>query len=598
MGELLERNGSPLLFGLGSWGTHPRARFSLTLVLVVVAGACLAAYFSVSGFRPVPLMSDRRWDKLWQLLLLGPVIASVATLVAQWVRRDLSGLWQGFCARVHPGIVVGVGGVALLWVAAGPLQRLPGSRDEVEYLFQGRMLARGALWAPAPPCPEAFALRGMTIHQGRWVVAYDPGHSLLLGVADRVRLSWLVGPGWGMLALVMVFLIGRDVWGPRIGMGALCLGVLSPFFVVLCACHSYHSTSLGLTSLLWLCRIRRGKGPVWDVGAGLALGGLTLTRPLALTFLALPLVLAEVTEWRQTRRIPWGSWAKGALAFLPLLAAYLAYNAAVTGHPLVTGRQLVHPGGLFGFGPHATPAETYGSKGHTPLKGLINVTLQVATLSTGLFGWPLLSLVPAAWGFWAWRSSPWVRSFVLVPACTAFVLFFSWYAAIEHGPRHYLDAWPGLILLSSLGIDAIAGAARRRGGVAGTNAVAAALIGLFVLGATTYVPVRLSDLTTRRLGVDPRVGRVASAAVPAPAVVFVDTPSAPADYFCSGFVHNDPWLRSPLVYARHRTDELDLACLSSFPGREGWVLSYDPQTKAIGLRALAAAPTPGLSPPP
>jgi hypothetical protein len=187
---------------------------------------------------------------------------------------------------------------------------------------------------------------------------------------------------------------------------------------------------------------------------------------------------------------------------------------------------------------------------------------------------------------WFGRRSPWSWVFALVVAMTGGILFFSWYAAIEHGPRHYLDAWPGLMILSAVGLHGAAGFFRRIAGRAGTNAFAIAIAGLYVTSIVLYIPLRVNDLVTRHLGVDPRVHEVAQQQVRIPAVVFMQCPSEPADFYCSGFVHNDPFLEGPIIYARHISAQADSMCLGSFPGRTGYLMTYDPPSGAIEVVAL------------
>jgi len=503
------------------------------------------------------------------------------------LRHDLAQALTRTAGRLRPWVLVAFGLCMLLAVAAWPMQRIPGSRDEVQYLFQGRALASGRLSAPPPPCPEAFALRGMTIWNGRWITPYEPGHPLLLGLADRIGLAWVVGPMIGALSLWLLYHLARQLYGAGLAHLALAIGVLSPFFVFLVACHSYHGTSLVLSTFIFLAiaKAQGGGKAGWDWGAGAAAGALLFVRPLAVGILLLPIMVLELGDSKR-RGMPWARWGRILLSALPFITLWLLYNHAVTGHPLCTARQCVYPRSLFGFGDAAAHGPSYGSVGHSPLKGMLNLLLQSATLSTGLFGWPLISLVPAVVGFWIGRRSTWNWAFVLAAAVTGTILFFSWYSAVEHGPRHYLDSWPGLIILSALGIREAVRGLRRRFGISGSNAAVTSVGALFMMSFVLYVPVRLGDLVTRGLGVDPKVHDVARLHVKPPAVVFMQCPEEPAEYFCSGFVHNDPLLDGPIIYARRISPEADRACLASFPGRKGYLLTYDPPSGAIEVTEL------------
>jgi 4-amino-4-deoxy-L-arabinose transferase-like glycosyltransferase len=554
---------------------------------ILGAFVLVCTYIAVRGAAPVAALSTRRWDKFWQLLLLVPAVLVLSLAVSGWVRRDLAAYLSRATRRIGPVVLVLVGFCLLVLVAYGPLGHMPRSRDEAEYLFQGRILMSGNVTAPAPPCDDAFDLRGILVRDGRWFAAYDPGHPLVLGIADRLNLAWLVGPLLGGISLWLLYVLGRDVYGPGVARGAVALGIVSPFFVLLAASHSYHVSSLVLTAAFFVCAARRGRHPVWDCLAGCALGGLVLVRPLGLIILLPSLVVLEAHRWRVSRGPLLREWARILAGFLPLVFLYLAYNWRLTGHPLVSGRQILYPTSLFGFGVEAAHGPSYGSVGHTPLKGLMNVGLQLGTLSTGLLGWPLVSLVPALIALVLGPRRVWDWVFSLMVVSTAGVLFFSWYSAVEHGPRHYLDAWPGLILLSALGFVRMwnrVGSARPR-----RNAMVLTIGGLFVLSTLLYVPVRVHEALRPWLGVDPKVGRVVSEQVEAPALVFMEFPDAPADYYTSGFVHNDPFLRAPVIYARHRSIVEDRQCLTRFPGRQGYLLRYDPASRRVSLSPLATS---------
>jgi hypothetical protein len=332
--------------------------------------------------------------------------------------------------------------------------------------------------------------------------------------------------------------------------------------------------------------IRKEEDSRWDYTLGLALGLLVLVRPLTLGILLAPLALLQINQWRRQRRIQLPAVARTCSIFLPFVVGYMLYNNTVTGSPFVTGRQFLYPTGLFGFGQEAAHTATYGSLGHTPVKGFLNVITQFGVLSTGLLGWPLLSLVPAVIGFALREKNKWAWTFVLIPFATAGILFFSWYSAIEHGPRHYLDSWPGIVLLTTSGLAHVWHSVKKRTGTTGTNAMILGVAGLFILSFALYLPVRIRDIRGPWLGVDPEIRWVVAEQVELPALVFMDFPNAPADYYCSGFVYNDPFLRAPIVFARHKGASQDSTCRQHFPDRTAYYLYYDPSNRVASITPL------------
>jgi hypothetical protein len=304
-----------------------------------------------------------------------------------------------------------------------------------------------------------------------------------------------------------------------------------------------------------------------------------LTLPLLLP----ALVILEITTIQKNRGRILVSWGRVLLTFLPLVILYLCYNKSVTGNPFVTGRQFFYPEALFGFGTQAAHRPTYGSLGHTPVKGVLNIVMQFGTLSTGLLGWPLISLVPALVGILLRDRDRWSWAFVLIPCTTACVLFFSWYSAIEHGPRHYLDSWPGIMILTAMGIAYLWNQLKNRAGTVGTNAMTLAIAGLFIVSFALYVPVRVKDILGPWLGVDPVVRKAVAEKIEPNAIVFMEFPEAPADYYCSGFVHNDPFLKAPIIFARHMSATEDSICRQHFSDRTAYYLRYDPAARAVSI---------------
>jgi hypothetical protein len=118
------------------------------------------------------------------------------------------------------------------------------------------------------------------------------------------------------------------------------------------------------------------------------------------------------------------------------------------------------------------------------------------------------------------------------------------------------------------------------------NVLILMVVGLFVITWLLYVPVRVREARGPWLGVDPALGKFVAERVEPPAVVFMEFPEADADYYTSGFIHNDPLLRAPILYARHRGIPEDRQCLTHFPGRRGYLLIYSPAPRSISVTPL------------
>src|SRR5262249_24085789 len=121
---------------------------------------------------------------------------------------------------------------------------------------------------------------------------------------------------------------------------------------------------------------RRQCGP-WYGAAGALLGLGFITREYGTILFAAPLGAWLLLERR------WRGLELLVAAGLPFLAIYLAYNAPVTGNPLLLPRNGVDASDLMGFG-------TYGGRHHNLATGLIYTDMNLTLLQFDLFGWPPL----------------------------------------------------------------------------------------------------------------------------------------------------------------------------------------------------------------
>ena len=78
-----------------------------------------------------------------------------------------------------------------VWIALNVTQRLPHLEDEMAYIFQARVFARGALSAPPPPDTRAFFMPFVLVVNGNWVGKYPVGWPLVLGIGEALG-AWSV----------------------------------------------------------------------------------------------------------------------------------------------------------------------------------------------------------------------------------------------------------------------------------------------------------------------------------------------------------------------------------------------------------------------
>ena len=421
-------------------------------------------------------------------LVLGPVAAVLPMAPLPTSRR-----WpRAAVPLLAAGVVLG----ASCYTGVVLFDRAPHVLDAISYYFQAKIFASGALAAPAPPVEEAFLTPFTVVHQGRWFSMYPPGTPAVLALGFLVGVPWLVEPLLAAAAALLTYHVGRRQYGPNVPLLAAVLLAASPFLHLLAGSFMSHVPAMFFGTCCLYAATRYVQAPErrWAVlGAG-ALGATFLTREI--TAMLFGLVLGAFVAARVGRARPWRCLADGlaALACLcPIVVAYFAYGAALTGSPLVHPRILFSPTeNSFGFG------EGVGFYGrHTVAAGLVNADELLTSLTISLFGWPFyasLALIAAPFIF---RRATWwdaVHGALFAVVVVAFVGLY--YHGIALGPRYYSETLPSLALLTARGFATLAGVAasilavaRRDGAAQSARAAALALCaGLLACTATYFVP--------------------------------------------------------------------------------------------------------------
>jgi 4-amino-4-deoxy-L-arabinose transferase-like glycosyltransferase len=453
-------------------------------------------------------------------------------------------------------------GAAVAW---GVFERVPHLEDEITYLFQARTLARGALWAPAPPVRRAFFAPFVLVYGDKWIGKYPPGWPALLALGELVGAGWLVNPALGGLAAALTYWLGRDLFGREVGALAGTLTVTSPMFLILCGSLMSHPAALVMTLLFALAYLRADRSPGWAALGGAALGAIVLIRPLTAVCVGLPFVVYSIVRLaRHPRSTLVRLWPMIVCALL-VAALYPAYLYALTGNPTINLYTLWWPYDRVGFGPGIGPHQ-----GHTLRQAFINARADLRLWVSDLFGWPGLSWVFILPGFVAAVAArpkagcawPWLL-FGTFPAFVAVHLAY-WVGARAYSTRYYYEALPALTILSAVGLAWLA--RRLKSPAAG----AALLAGLLCVNVAFYLPGRFDDL--RGLyGITRAPLEVLAAHQRSDALVIVRAERWLE--YSALLAQNSPWLDGPLVVARDVDPATTAQVLALYPERQ--VLYFD-----------------------
>jgi 4-amino-4-deoxy-L-arabinose transferase-like glycosyltransferase len=448
-------------------------------------------------------------------------------------------------------------------IAYGVFQAVPHLEDEHANLFQAKVFASGKLYALSPAQPGAFFVPFVLDWGERRFSKYPPGYSLVLALGVLAHAPWLVNPLLGALALVAVFVLGRDLFDEETALIAAILAAASPMFLGLSSALLSHTLDLLLLTLFAWALIRSTlhapHSTLYAFVAGLALGWAALTRPT--TALAYAAPFGGWALWRIARRRA-HLWPfvvtvliAGALAaLLPL------YQWALTGDPWANLYASWWSYDQVGFGPNHGPLP----EGHSLWNALVNANVDLDALFTDLYGWPGLSWVLFAPGLlMVPRNRREVALFAPLAALIVAYGFYWVHGSGIYGPRYWYEAMPFLWLLSARGLVKLWSWAR--GWRPGRSLVQIGLAALIALNVATTVPSKFA-LWRGLYFVTNEPWQAVQQAGLHNALVIVKG-KLWTDYGAVLWA-NSLTLDGDLVFARDQGGEVNAAVIAQYPGRQ------------------------------
>jgi hypothetical protein len=301
------------------------------------------------------------------------------------------------------------------WLSEAAFERIPHIEDELAYLSEARVMARGNLVIETPEPRLAYVQPFVIDYNGNRFGKYTPGFPALLAIGVLLGQEWVINALFAALTVALVYRLGREVFGPDVGVFAAALTAFSPMALMLSASLMGHTTALFSTVLFiyayW--RIEHSKRKLqWGLIAGLGLGLLISNRPLTGIAVAAPFVAwsgvrlirvlgTGVDAWARRRLAPTRPGvsdsfvstlkpliALGTIAVLMSLSIPV-FNYRATGDPAANLYTLWWDYDRVGFG------EGYGRDGHTFANGVRNLRFDLSLMAADLFGWQVQPLTLA-----------------------------------------------------------------------------------------------------------------------------------------------------------------------------------------------------------
>lgn len=385
------------------------------------------------------------------------LIAFFAPLQARSLPRPVPAASHGPPTLVLVPALVAAAAALSGWVALDVLEALPHTPDSVVYLIQADWLLDGSLWSKATHYQDYLTVPFTYADGERWLAHYPPGWPSLLALGAAAGTPWLVSPLLGAAYILLLYLTGRELHGPALGLVAATLGVISPIARLIFGSMLSHAlaATLVLAALLLALRARRSTGWLDGAGAGFALGLAFGVRPLTAAAVALPIfAIATLRPSLSDNPNRLRSTAAGfagafALAAVPTLAA----NALITGD-------------AFSFPYSLAGGSMFGAE-NLPF-GLRNLDTLLASIGAGSTGWGwslfhgrwilALSLAPALVALLTRRA----RTVDWLVAATIASVLVAYMGTRGHGlhgfgPRYHFEVLAPFFLLSARGFFVLAG---------------------------------------------------------------------------------------------------------------------------------------------
>jgi 4-amino-4-deoxy-L-arabinose transferase-like glycosyltransferase len=287
-------------------------------------------------------------------------------------------------------------------------ERLPHLEDELAYVFQARILARGQLTLATPEPRIAFWQPFVVDRDGARFGKYPLGFPAQLALGEIAGAAWMVNALLGALAVAVIYRLGSEIFNRRVGIIAALLLAFSPMALLLNATLMGHTSALVFTLLFmwaygrirlrtedWVMSEKRGDEVRWALVGGVALGMVVANRPAAAVGVALPYIAWSALRLWAARRGGWAAFWRTlrpllvlALAVLPFAAIIPLFNYAAAGDPTTNLYTLVWQYDRAGFG------ECCGRSGHSLERAFNHLRYDLSLFAADLHGIQIGSFTP------------------------------------------------------------------------------------------------------------------------------------------------------------------------------------------------------------
>jgi hypothetical protein len=354
----------------------------------------------------------------------------------------------------------------VLWFSWASLNPIPVVHDEMAYVLQSEIFARGKWALPSPPIP-AFWEQPHVLVEPMLAAKYFPGHSLVMTIGALVHWPALMPLVLQSTTAALLYVLVRRVASGGVAFLAWIIWLFTP--MTLYYGPSYFSE--GTTTACWLAgwyallEWRSTRRLHWLLAVAFFTGWNAITRPLTGVAYAIPVaivVLRAVVAERRWRDFGLAfAMGTAVMAILPIWSAYATGDWRVTPQALYT--KMYMPYDVPGFGLVTTPPT------HSITPDLQRLNAAYSSVHVNHFPSTLAGALRARSQFLAvsiWGGSRGVLGvFALVglltlSGATAFavgssillILAYLLYATPAHWSLYYYESVPAFAYLTAAGL--------------------------------------------------------------------------------------------------------------------------------------------------
>ncbi len=450
------------------------------------------------------------------------------------------------------------------------------SADEHSCYFLAECLRMGKLMVKPHVLSEFFNVVHVGNRDGKWFSVYPPGWPLIWALGLNWNMVDWLNPAMTVLALSLIFLSGRRLFGTLAAGAGLGLTAFSPFFIFTGASYYSHATCLLMMAaflyffLRWQDAASERGRMLWASLAAAACGYGLMTRYLTMAAFAAPFWIYHYLPLFRRKRV-WkkSDWMAPAISLVFILLIFYL-NYAVTGKPFKAPNKYDKSWERLGF--HRGD--------YTPVDGIVFFLARFFYLMDW-FAPGLVVLFLA--GFFMKRPGEVVLSklnrWVFFYIAGAYFFYFSW-GGNQYGPRYYWEGFPwlGLALGDTLRRLWLSKNDALKKFTAGLVAASLAAGGYAFWKQTEYVETYSRERKALYTAAEKTLHQ--------PSIVFIH-----------GFlgdrlviseedaVRNSPRLDGLILYA-HDLGEKNSRLMQAFPGREYYRGTFDRKIKQAVLKKI------------